>query len=478
MNLGNVSVPTEAEADTLETVTDRIRTATMTAAAAAAVVLDLPEHSGQVRMARRLASSHAGKLLHVHDVGWLAWAGTHWSADDPGAPERAVLDVLRRALDESIGDQQLQRDARRCENASGIKGILNIAASLTDFATAVRHLDEDPYLLNTHNGTLNLRTFTLRPHNPADLCTKITGASWDADASGTTWDDFLRQVLPDAGVRQFLQRVAGIGVIGKVIEHVLPILTGTGANGKSTFYKAICYALGDYAAIAEPNLFMHHPSAHPTGQMALLGRRWVVVSETEKGRPLAETTVKRLTGGDPITARHMRQNFVTFNPSHTAVLVTNHLPKVSGDDAAIWRRLKVVPFEVVIPEKARNKRLDEQLQQEADAVLAWAVAGYCDYVKCGGLADPGSVRQATGNYQRSSDVVARFIDEACINHADACATTSTLHNRWREWARVEGVDDMSPRALGQALDRLGYPAKKGAEGSRIRRGICPGEDSA
>jgi len=132
MNLGNVSVPTEAEADTLETVTDRIRTATMTAAAAAAVVLDLPEHSGQVRMARRLASSHAGKLLHVLDVGWLAWAGTHWSADDPGAPERAVLDVLRRALDESIGDQQLQRDARRCENASGIKGILNIAASLTD----------------------------------------------------------------------------------------------------------------------------------------------------------------------------------------------------------------------------------------------------------------------------------------------------------------------------------------------------------
>ncbi len=115
--------------------------------------------------------------------------------------------------------------------------------------------------------------------------------------------------------------------------------------------------------------------------MDLLGIRWCVVSEIEKDRRLAEATMKRLTGGDTIRARRMRQDFIEFTPSHTAIMVTNHLPKVSGDDPAIWRRLRVVPFDVVIPEDQRNKHLDEQLQLDADAVLAWAVAGYLDYAQ-------------------------------------------------------------------------------------------------
>ena len=131
----------------------------------------------------------------------------------------------------------------------------------------------------------------------------------------------------------------------------------------------------------EPDLFLHRQGAHPTGEMDLLGIRWCVVSEIEKDRRLAEATMKRLTGGDTIRARRMRQDFIEFTPSHTAIMVTNHLPKVSGDDPAIWRRLRVVPFDVVIPEDQRNKHLDEQLQLDADAVLAWAVAGYLDYAQ-------------------------------------------------------------------------------------------------
>ena len=113
------------------------------------------------------------------------------------------------------------------------------------------------------------------------------------------------------------------------------------------------FALGDYAQTADPELFMHRDGAHPTGEMDLLGARFVVVSETEQDRRLAESTMKRLTGGDTIKARRMRQDFVEFEPSHLAVLVTNHLPKARGDDPAVWRRIRVVPFNVVIPEEER-----------------------------------------------------------------------------------------------------------------------------
>lgn len=256
-------------------------------------------HRGQTRMAYRLADSHAGQLLHVHGLGWYVWDGRRWAEDDQGQATRAVLDVLRAALGNSLGDRDLQQDVRRCESAAGIAGVLTIAAALEPFAATVRDLDADPYLLNCANGTLDLRTGALQPHRPADRITKITGAAYDPDAAGATWARFLDRVLPDSDVAGFLQRYAGLALCGRVLEHKLAILTGTGRNGKSVLYGALAAALGDYAGTAEPDLFMHRDGAHPTGELDLRGVRWVVVSESDRGRRLAEATVKRLTGGDP-----------------------------------------------------------------------------------------------------------------------------------------------------------------------------------
>jgi len=428
-------------------------------------------HGGQARMAYRLAASYKNELLHVHGIGWLSWDGTRWSADDPGAPKRAVLDVLRTSLSESLDDQALRVDVRKCESAAGVAGVLDLAAALVEFAVTVADLDADPYLLNVANGTLDLRTRHLHPHSPADRITKVTRASYVPDAPTVTWGTFLAQVLPDAEVREFVQRLTGVGLLGLVVEHVLPILTGTGANGKGTFYKAVNNALGDYACTVEPDLFLHRQGAHPTGEMDLLGIRWCVVSETEKDRRLAEATMKRLTGGDTIRARRMRQDFIEFTPSHTAVLVTNHLPKVSGDDPAIWRRLRVIPFNVVIPEDQRDRHLDEQLQLAADAVMAWAVAGYADYAQRGELAEPASVLAATDDYQMASDAVRRFVDEECVTLPSVGCTTHRLHTRWVEWARSDGADDLSTKAFGEALDRLGYPVSNRTGSARTRGGI-------
>jgi putative DNA primase/helicase len=429
-------------------------------------------HSGQVRMAYRLANAYSDALLHVHGIGWHSWDGTRWAVDDCGAAQRAVLDVLRQALAESLGDKELRSDVRKCESASGVAGVLELASALEPFAVTVRDQDPDPYLLNTANGTLDLRTGELHIHAQADLITKVTTAAYDESATGATWQAFLQRVLPDEAVRSYLQRVSGVALLGKVTEHVLAILTGTGANGKGTFYKALMFALGDYASGADPDLFMHRQGAHPTGEMDLLGRRLVVVSETDKDRRLAESTMKRLTGGDPITARHMRKDFVTFEPSHTPLLITNHLPKVSGDDPAIWRRIRVIPFDVEIPEGDRDPRLEEHLRAEADAVLAWAVAGWVDYHDRGGLDEPRSVLVATDNYRAASDAVARFIEERCVTTPALKATTGQLFDAWEKWRAIDGAEPMSMKAFGQAVTRLGFPAPESAtNGKKWRTGI-------
>ncbi|WLP92979.1 phage/plasmid primase, P4 family [Gordonia sp. NB41Y] len=424
-------------------------------------------------MAYRLAELYSDRLLYVAGLGWHHWDGTRWQRDETGEAKRCVIAVLKSALSESLEDRTLRRDVTRCESATGIAGVLDIASALTPFACSVADLDADPYLLNTASGTVDLRTLTVSSHNPADRITKVTTAAYAPDAVASSWPRFIERVLPDAEVRMYLQRVAGVALLGRVVEHVLPILTGTGANGKGTMYKALLHALGDYGSTVEPDLFMHRQGAHPTGEMDLMGRRLVAVSESEKDRRLAEATMKRLTGGDTIRARRMRQDFVEFEPSHTPLLITNFLPKVSGDDPAIWRRIRVVPFDVVVPVAERDPQLDEKLAAEADAVLGWALAGYRAYVNGGGLNEPESVKVATDAYQRDSDAVARFVADVCVTSSPALkATTTQLHDAWTKWAVTDGSEPMSQKAFGVALDRLGYRAGSPSNGKRWRTGIA------
>ncbi len=432
------------------------------------------QHRGQVRIAYRLADSYAGKLLFVPKIGWHRWDGKRWARDEKGAATRAVLTVLRRALSESLTDPDLRSDVRKCEGAAAIRGVLEIAGTLEEFVAAADELDADPYLLNTASGTLDLRTGRVRPPDPADRITKVTRGAWRPEDAGVgAWQEFLEQVLPDVEVRGFLQRTIGVALLGKVIEHVLPILTGTGGNGKGVMYSTVMHALGDYAASAEPDLFMARDGAHPTGQMDLFGRRLVVVSESDQGRKLAEATMKRLTGGDKIKARYMGKDFVEFEPSHTAVLVTNHLPKVSGDDDAVWRRVRVIPFAVTIPVDEQDGHLAEHLELEADVVLAWAVAGYSDYVARGNrLAEPDSVVVATDAYRADSDPVGRFLDDACLINPNVKATTGELFARWQEWSVLEGAESISQKVFGQALDRRGLIAGPAVHGKRWRKGIA------
>jgi len=434
--------------------------------------VDSDQHSGQARIAYRLAEAHGGRLLHVFGVGWHTWDGTRWAFDDRGEATRAVLDVLRGALAESLDKPQLRRDVQRCETAAGVAGVLELAGALEPFAATVADLDADPYLLNAANGTLDLRTLTLRQHDPADRITKVARAAYDQRATSPDWDRFLAQVLPDDDVRAYLQRLAGLALLGKVEEHVFTIATGTGANGKGTAYGAILHALGDYAHVAESDLFMSakaSPNAASPAQFALRGKRFVVVSETERDHRLAMALMKNLTGGDPITARPLYGRPVTFSPSHTSLMVTNYLPKVAGDDPAAWRRIRVVPFDVTIPEPDRDVHLGDRLQLAADAILRWALDGWVDY-RDHGMQTPDAVVRATDAYQRSSDDVRRFIEAECIAYPHMWVALADLWDRWEHWRADDGAEPVSKRAFGEALDTHGYPSAR-SNGRTIRRGL-------
>ena len=445
-----------------------------------------PGHSGQLGMAYRLAKAYKGRLRDVYGIGWHHWDDTRWARDDSGMAKQAVYAMLKALWPHARGDSDKAKELRkavvRCESSAGVEGILTLAQALPAFATTVDDLDADPYLYNFANGTLDLRTLELRKHDPADRITKVARAAYDPNATSTTWKAFLEKVVPDKEIREYLQRVVGVSLLGRVVEHNLVILAGKkGRNGKGTLYLALCFAFGDYADMASSELFMEHRSAGPNaatpGDMALRGLRLIIVSESGRGRVFDEARLKRLTGGDLINARELYQKLpVSFRPSHLPLFITNHLPKASPDDEAVWARLRVVPFDVRIPEAEQDGHLPEKLEAEADAVLAWAVAGWRDYRKRGEkLDEPPGVLLATENYRADCNDVGRFVDDGdWISKAPTLkATTAVLHAGYLLWVREEGGEELGLKAFGKALDDKGFPVTDRTNTGRFREGLTP-----
>ncbi len=426
-------------------------------------------------MARRLVALHGDRLRYVRPWRrWLVWDGCRWAPDVDGAAERAgkatgrLLQVAA-ALGSSDRRKAMRRAADRAESAVGTRAILEQACTELELGVTPDQLDADPFLLNCRNGTLDLRTYELHPHDPADLLTKVTRAAYDPAASCTDFDRFLEQVQPDVAMREFLQRMLGHTISGQVVEHLLAVLAGRGANGKSTLTDVVLEALGDYACTTDPDLLIDTGTSHPTGVADLMGRRLAITHETDRGRRLAEGTVKRLTGGDRVKARWMRGDFFEFTPSHSVVLATNHRPDVRGDDEGIWRRLCLVPFDVVVPEDRRDARLPDRLRLELDGILNWLVAGYKAW-NTDGLQPPEAVLDATKAYRADSDPIARWITDRCLTSPRHHTPAAALWRSWINWCHQQGIDPGTQTALGRALTDRGHTTIRGA--TIRRRGIA------
>lgn len=446
--------------------------------------LDLPtadplpaEPWSELGYARRLVHVYGNRLRYVPAWRrWLVWDGARWRHDDTGQAARWMKSIARLLMAEAVAvtDKEQRRSmtslARRGESSAGVSGALTLASTEEGVAIIPDDLDADPFLLNCRNGTLDLRTGELRNHDPADLLTKMTGAGYDPGAEGSEWTKFLDRVQPDEGMRDYLARLFGHALEGRVVEHILPICFGDGANGKGTFITALLAALGDYGDAADPELLTARTfDAHPTGTADLFGLRLAVLHEGDAGRRLAEGTVKRLTGGDRIKARRMREDFWHFDPAHTFVMLTNHKPLVAGTDEGIWRRVRLVPWPVVVPEDERDEELPARLTLEADAVLAWLVRGHYDW-RSHGLDQPEQVTQATASYRAESDALGRFLAERCLLAAGFHTRSSELYAEWQRWCAAEGEEAGTNKAFTTALQNKGYDTERTKTGM-VWRGI-------
>lgn len=421
---------------------------------------------GQTRIAHLLADFADGRLLFCREYGWLSWTGTHWAPDHGVGARNELIALLRNLLRDPNSDTV--KDATQCMSNSAQLGVLAIAADLATFRINLDQLDADPYLLNLPNGTYDLHSLKLKPHDPTDHITKITRASYNPDAPAPVWTEHLEYFQPDVEIRDFLQRFFGYALLGKVVEHILLICYGPqGANGKGTTDRAIQFTLGDYATSADQNLLVatraNSPDSPSPARFALKGRRYVSMSETEKRAVIAEALMKNLTGGDRISARALHKDPVVFDPSHTMVLYTNHKPKLSADDSGVWRRVKLVPFDIKRPVDQWDKLIDEKLELEADAILTWMIDGYSAWLDKG-LAPPKQVEVATSTYQYEEDILSQFLDTALLADPVAITPARDIWSEWETFAHENQAQPITQKDLYQRLEQAGYTRARRASG--------------
>lgn len=411
------------------------------------------EEISQVTMANIWARNHARNRRYNH-------TGGHWMHVDAGGIWQQ--EECRETFHE-IGTviHEVGGGTPRYSCSGFITGTENIARSLPAVAVTHDYFDADKMMLGTPLGPVDLRTGKLLPPNPALLISRSTSVA-PSPGEPSKWIAFLMQSTgQDALMVEYLQVVLGYMLTGLTIEQALFFIYGDGGNGKGVFINTARRILGKYAVTSAMETFTaSRNEQHPTGLAMLKGARMVTASETEQGRPWAESRIKQLTGSDEISARYMRQDFFSFVPEFKLLIIGNFHPVLHTVDDAMKRRFNIIPFtrkpDVV------NRKLEEELEEEFPQILQWMIDGCLKWQRTG-LRRPEAVDQATADYFEDQDVFGRWLEEYCLTDDAYKANTNDLFHNWSMFA-----DDVKEEA----------GTVKGFAGMMTKRGFRPGREKS
>lgn len=446
-------------------------------------------------VADRMQARHGDDWRFVasrQKFGWLRWNGTVWETDKRGQVTNLIDQLVQEAYD-ATRDTEDEKERKALQAA--IKPMLSNSKQLGATAVFARRpqvavdsdeLDADRNKVTCGNGVLDLSNMKFGAHDRGLLATKKLGVAYDPAATAPKWEKFLSEVLPDAGMRNYLQRAIGYTLLGEPVRKAIFMLHGPSHTGKSQVVNALSAIFGSFAEGAKEQTFRVNDAANgPTpGLHKLRGARLVTASESTEGVKLDEALIKQLTGGDAICSRPLYGDEETWTPEFSIWLATNHLPKFNSDDNAIWRRVKPIHFNVVFGQEGREEVMDigrRLVAEEGPGILNWILDGVKDYREHG-LVEPAALTEGVTAYQNDSDPVARFIQESAAQDSivlepDAKIDSRSLYNAFTAWCADEGIRyPLTAARFGRRMSTLGYtPARTST--ARLWQGIGAGKNT-
>lgn len=409
--------------------------------------------------AERIAYQYGHVIKYVSDMGWLIWDGKRWKIDNKKEIERITAKVLRSLYKSE--DEAETKWARMCERRN-IR--MNSIKDLMPLVPAEREeFDTHKYLFNVSNGIVDLKTGKLQQHNRNLKITKIANVEFVENAECPEWLNFLESIFQgDKELIEYMQRLIGYSLTGEISEQIMIFLIGGGSNGKSTFINTIKDLMGEYGKQAKSDTFIKKKETGANNDIArLVGSRFVSAIESEDGEQLSEAFVKQITGGEPVLARFLRQEYFEFIPEFKVFFTTNHKPVIKGVDEGIWRRIRLVPFNLQLPKEKRDKKLPEKLSLEMPGILNWAIEGCLKWQR-NGLNDPAIVMKATGDYKEEMDILGPFLYERCYVDPTQKISAKELYEVYSNWCYQNGEFALKNRAFYRVLETQGFKKERGA----------------
>ncbi|KPC89918.1 DNA primase [Streptomyces sp. NRRL F-6602] len=415
---------------------------------------------------RDYMAREGGGVRYASGLGFLVWDGTVWV---PGGDEVRTALLRMGAELISSGDDGARKLALKALTNRSIEDVIKILPSVPGVPAKAADFDADEHLLSVANGTVDLRTGSLREHDPRDMITRRLDVAYRPGAEAKRWEQFLVEVFPNhPELPAYMRRLVGYGITGSTAEECFVFLHGDGKNGKSKFLGALIDTFGGVTKSTEFSTFESRVSVGQASPevAALRGARLVTASETEKYSRLAEGLIKQLTGGDPVTCRALYGAPFTYVPSFLLMVAGNYKPAILSQDYGIWRRVKLVPFEASFKGAKADLTLAAQLRAEREGILAWAVRGAQEWY-ASGLGEPDTVATATQDYRESEDRLAEFLNARCVREDGARVAPMAIRRAYAEWAEDAGLsrkEVLSGWALGVELESRGFVKDK--RGSR------------
>lgn len=410
---------------------------------------------------------------------WAFWTGKRWERDDIGYVKHLATQTIHGLFKEASTSaseeaKSIAKHALSSLSNGKIESMIAMAKTVPGMAVSAEEFDKDLYLLNCDNGTLDLNTGQLRPHDRLDMITRMVPVAYRPGAKAPRFERFVEEILPNAETRQFVHRAIGYSLTGDTSERCLFIAQGPGNNGKSTLLNTCADVLGDYAVRANAEVFLDKPAGSiPNDVAELKGARLVLASEIENNRRLSEAQVKNFTGGsDKLKARFLYGEFFEFYPKFTAWILTNPLPRIKGTDQAIWNRLRIIPFHTIPP--VIDTHLPTTLKKEYEGILVWMVQGFQDYLR-NELPQPPEVHNMKSSYRVDQDAVARFVAEECSVGPSLSELLDKLYAEYKDWCVENEEFTLNKQRFGQRLDDLNFGYQKDKR-RVLRTGLCYGTD--
>ena len=444
---------------------------------------DLQRFAGDVTeqgLAVALTDAYGSTIRYSKALGWLFWDGTRWVLDAEGEARMLVLKftddlyAAARIHMSLAADKEAQAKAKnemkvatKVRSAPGINHLIALLEPMVSVYDT-RIYDAFPWDLNTPDGIVDLRTGEIRAHDRRANCTKCTAIS-PGDQGRQKWLEFVENITGgDQAFAEYLQTLVGMAAVGEVFEEGLVISFGNGSNGKSTFFGVLKAVLGDYAKTVNADvLASSYGKSDQSYVAALRGARLVILSETEESAVMSNSQLKRLTSRDVISARSLYKDPIEFVPTHTIVMHTNHLPRLSGSvDGGTKRRIAIAPFLTTFtPDRVITNYQDVLYRDCGPAILQWIIEGakrfYTSECK---LVKPPCVVQATKGYTEEEDTIGSFAQERC-EVADGKIKSSDLYLAYQVWCGTQGIHPRCTRDFAMAMEGHGYQRARANDGT-------------